>query len=45
MPNLFTIKGLSADKGCSLFKDKPADSGQIGHNPEGGPNPSNFLWI
>jgi hypothetical protein len=37
MPNLFNIKGLSADEGCSLFKDEPADSGQIGFNPKGGP--------
>ncbi len=36
MPNLFNIKGLCADQGCSLFKDKPADSGQIGPNPKGG---------
>ena len=37
MPNLFNIKGLSAVKGCFLYKGKLADSGQIGHNPKGGP--------
>jgi len=36
MPNLFNIKGLPAEKGFSLCKGKPAESGQIGPNPKGG---------
>lgn len=35
MQNLFNIKGFRAAKGGALCKRKPADSGQILHNPEG----------
>ncbi len=35
MQNLVNIKGLHAAKGGSLCKGKPAESGQILHNPDG----------
>ncbi len=36
LQNLFNIKGMSAGQDGILSKDKPADSGQIPQNPQGG---------